>query len=110
MAVTYKYDSFGTARPLDTNNTELMTLDTGEELIGAEVVACNVSSSDVTIRVGYGMSTTVSAWLCYDFTLYANLFVRFYIPGLAYPNKIIVRTSSADNVFFSISGLKKTTT
>ena len=110
MAVTYKYDLFGYARPLSTDNTTLMTLDSGEELIGCEIVATNVSGSDLTIRVGYGQSATPSVWLCYDFTLYANLFVRFYVPGLAYPNKIIVRTSSADDVFFSISGLKKTTT
>ena len=110
MAVTYKYDSFGVSRPADTNNATLVTLDTGEELIGCEIVATNVSASDITIRVGYGVGDVVDAWLCYDFTLYANLFVRLYIAGLSYPNKVYVRTSSAEDCIFSISGLKKTTT
>ena len=110
MAVTYEYDSFGTSVPADTNNATLLTLAAGEELIGAEVLATNISGADLTIRVGYGTGASPDAWMCYDFTLYANLFVRFYIPGLGSANKVFVRTSSANDVHFSISGLKKTTT
>ena len=110
MAVTYEYDSFGYSIPSDTNLATLLTLSSGEELIGAEVQAANISASDITIRVGYGTGESQDVWLCYDFTLYANLFVRFYLAGLGSSNKVFVRTSSANNCHFSIQGLKKTTT
>jgi len=110
MAVTYEYDSFAYSIPADTNLATLLTLSSGEELIGAEVTAANISASDITIRVGIGTGESQDYWLCYDFTLYANLFVRFYISGLGSSNKVFVRTSSANNCHFSITGLKKTTT
>ena len=109
MAVTYEYDILASAAPADTNLATLLTLGAGEELIQAQVMCCNKSGADLTIRVGIGTGPAQDAWLCYDFTLYANLFVRFYIPGLGSLNKVFVRTSSANNVDFSISGLKKTT-
>jgi hypothetical protein len=109
MAVSYAYDLFATATPADTNLATLLTLGATEELVQAEVMCCNKSASDLTVRVGIGTGASPDAYLCYDFTLYANLFVRFYIPGLGSSNKVFVRTSSASNVDFSISGLKKTT-
>jgi hypothetical protein len=110
MAVAYEYDSFASATPADTNLATLLTLGAGEELVQAQVQCCNVSGADLTVRVGIGTGLSQDYWLCYDFTLYANLFVRFYIPGLGSLNKVFVRTSSASDVDFSISGLKKTTT
>ena len=110
MAVTYEYDSFAYSIPANTDLTTLLTLSSGEELVGAELIATNISASDITIRVGIGTGLSQDYWLCYDFTLYANLFVRFYISGLGSSNKIFVRTSSANNCHFSVSGLKKTTT
>jgi hypothetical protein len=110
MAVAYEYDSFASATPADTNLATLLTLGAGEELVQAQVQCCNISGADLTVRVGIGTGASQDYWLCYDFTLYANLFVRFYIPGLGSLNKVFVRTSSASDVDFSISGLKKTTT
>jgi hypothetical protein len=109
MAISYEYDSFADAAPADTNLATLLTLGAGEELVQAQVMCCNISGADLTIRVGIGTGASQDTWLCYDFTLYANLFVRFYLPGLGSLNKIFVRTSSADDVNFTVMGCKKTT-
>ena len=95
MAVAYAYDSLAYSIPANTNLTTLLSLASGEELIGAELTATNISSSDITIRIGIGTGPSQDYWLCYDFTLYANLFVRIHIAGLGSSNKVFVRTSSA---------------
>ena len=109
MAVTYEYDIFASSAPADTNEATLLTLGAGEELIQSEVICTNISASDLTIRVGVGTGASPDVYLAYDFPLTANLYVRIFIPGLGSLNKIFIRSSSANNIYFAISGLKKTT-
>lgn len=110
MAVTYEYDTFASATPADTNLATLLTLAAGEELIQSEVICANLSVDDLTIRVGVGTGGAPDVYFAYNFPLTANLYVRIFIPGLGSENKVFVRSSSADEIAFSISGLKKTTT
>ena len=110
MAVTYEYDAFATAAPADTNLATLVTLGAGGELVNSWVMCTNISAADITVRVGYGTGVAQDAWLVYDFPVIANMFLNVFISGLGSANKIFVRTSSANNTDFSVTGCKKTTT
>ena len=110
MAVAYEYDTFATATPANTNLATLLTLAAGEELVQSEVICTNTSAAAVTCRVGVGTAAAPDAYLVYDLPILANLYIRVFIPGLGSLNKIFVRSSSADDIDFAVSGLKKTTT
>lgn len=110
MAIVYVYNVFANATPADTNEAVLLTLGAGEELINSEVKCTNTSAAAVTVRVGLGTGASPSVYLEKELPILANLSVRVFIPGLGGLNKIFVRSSSANNVDFSVSGLKKTTT
>lgn len=110
MAVSYAYDILASATPADTNLATLLTLTSGQELISAEVVCCNKSAADITVRVGIGTGASPDAYLRYDGSVLANESIRVFVPALGSSNKVFVRTSSANNCDFSIMGCKKTTT
>jgi hypothetical protein len=110
MAVSYAYDVFGSSAPADTNEATLVTLAATEELISAEVTCTNLSAATITVRVGYGTGASADYWWVYDIDILDNLFMRVFIAGLGSSNKIFVRTNSANNANFTVSGCKKTTT
>ena len=107
--VSYEHDTFATATPADTNLATILTLAAGEELLESEVICTNKSASAVTVRVGVGTGAAPASYLVYDLPILANLYVRVFIPGLGSLNKIFVRSSSANNVYFTVTGNKKTT-
>jgi len=109
MAATYEYDVFATSTPANTVEATLLTLGAGEELIQSEVNCTNKSAAEVTVRVGVGTGASPSAYLAYDLPILANLSVRVFIPGAGSLNKVFIRSSSANNVYFTVSGCKKTT-
>jgi hypothetical protein len=109
MAISYEYDAFANAAPANTALATLLTLGAGEELIQSWVVCTNISAADITVRVGYGTGVSQDAWLVYDFDVVANTFMNVFISGLGSLNKIFVRTSSADDANFTVTGCKKTT-
>jgi hypothetical protein len=110
MAVAYEYDVFASAAPADTNEATLVTLGAGEELINCEVTCTNKSAATITVRVGYGTGASADYWWCYDIDILANLYIRVFVAGLGSLNKIFIRTGTANNANFTVSGCKKTTT
>ena len=104
----YEYNNFAYLTPANTSEATLLTLASGEELINAEVVITNKSAGDLTFRVGIGTGASPSIYYAYDMPLLANLYQRIVIAGLGSQNKIFVKSSSGNNIDFSVSGLKKT--
>ncbi len=105
----YEYNFFANLKPADINEAELITTAFNEELIECIVVCCNLDSIEHTVRVGIGTGVSSDFYLAYDYPIDGNMFHHVLIRGLGNSKKVFVRTNSANNIDFSITGQKKTT-
>ena len=108
MADTLKV--LGQAAPSDTNLTDLYTVPDATVTTVSSIAACNRSGGALTFRVAVrpsGATVANKHYIYYDKAVAANDTV-FIIVGITLSDDDIVsvRSSSADNISFSIFGVE----
>lgn len=110
MPTTYKV--LGQSCPADTNLTTAYTVPAGTSTVVSTIVVANLSTSQRTYRIAIrpaGASIALQHWNFYDIALAANDSITLTLGvTLAATDVISVRSSSANEVAFSIYGCEVT--
>ncbi len=110
MAQTYKV--LGQTCPADTNLTSLYTVPASTRTVVSTINVANISASAITYRIAIrpgGESIEAKHYQAYDVALAANDSIAFTLGvTLAATDVVSVRSSSANNVAFSIFGMEET--
>jgi hypothetical protein len=106
--VATAYKILGQARPLDTNNADLMTVPSAKAQVISTLTVCNTTASAATYRV-FARITGASAGegnaLAYDVAIAANDTVALTLGcALATTDKLTVRSSLASGLTFTAFG------
>ena len=103
------YTRLAALRPANTNEAELYEV-AADEYIIASLHICNQSASEISYSIAItdaSGAATDEDWICFSFPIQANMTHKRNI-SIGDGDTIRVKSSSADDISFVLTGLKVT--